>query len=177
MTSALHMELKGKYELEDYGDDFDGVFRFTNATSEDFIFLWNNKEYIYPAGKTVPMIIADESLERIQSIRKMAAKRLAEREYFKTKEFMKAKNGLKDSMAGRFVIASSYDEKLLQPWVDECLKPLEIGRATIRNVPEEQLNVIAKAIGSGNKENPFPPIDLNAEFKESNEELLAKSRS
>ncbi len=169
------MELKGKYEVEDYGDDFDGVFRFTNATDEDFIFLWNNKEYIYPAGKTVPMVIADESLERIQSIRKMAAKRLAEREFFKSKDFNKSKNGIKDGMAGRYVIASSYDEKLLQPWVDDCLKPLETGRAIVKKIPEEKLNVVAKAIGSGSKDSPFPTVDLNETFKESNEELLAKN--
>lgn len=170
------MELKGKYELEDYGENFDGVFKFTNATSEDFHFLWNNKEYIYPAGKTVPMIIADESLERVQSIRKMAAKRLAEREYFKSKDFKSIRNGIKDKDAGRHVIASSYDEKNLQPWIDDCLKPLELGRATVMKLPEEELNVIAKAIGSGSKDSPFPSVDLNATFKDSNEELLAKNQ-
>lgn len=168
------MELKGKNEVEDYGDDFDGVFRFTNATEEDFVTLWNNKEYTYPAGKTVPMVIANESLENIQQIRKYFAKRLAEREYFKSKGFMKISNGIKDTMAGRYVIPSSYDEKALQPWVDECLKPLEIGKQQVHSVPEERLNVAAKAIGSGNKENPYPPVDLNDEFKEENELLLAK---
>lgn len=169
------MDLKGQYEVEDYGENFDGVFRFTNATSEDFVFLWNNKEYIYPAGKTVPMVIADESLERIQSIRKMAAKRLAEREFFKSKNFDKIKNGIKDTMAGRYVIASTYDEKLLQPWVDDCLKPLEIGKQKIKEIPEEKLNVVAKAIGSGTKENPYPSVDLNETFKAENEILLAKN--
>ena len=31
--------------------DFDGVFRFTNATDTDFTFLWNNVEYKFKAGK------------------------------------------------------------------------------------------------------------------------------
>lgn len=168
------MEIKGKNEVEDYGEDFDGVFRFTNATDEDFVTLWNNKEYTYPAGKTVPMVIANESLENIQQIRKYFAKRLAEREYFKSKDFKGIRNGIKDKDAGRHVIASSYDEKSLQPWIDSCLKPLEIGRAKVIEVPDEKLNVIAKAIGSGSKENPYPPVDLNETFKEDNEVLLAQ---
>lgn len=168
------MEFKGKNEIEDYGDDFDGIFKFTNATSEDFVTLWNNKEYTYPAMKTVPMIIAGESLENIQQIRKYFAKRLAEREYLKSKGFIKIQNGIKDTNAGRYVIPSSYDEKELQPWIDQCLTPLEIGRAKVHEIPEERLNVVAKAIGSGVKDNPFPPVDLNQEFIKENEEMLSK---
>lgn len=168
------MELKGKNEVEDYGEDFDGVFRFTNATDEDFVTLWNNKEYTYPAGKTVPMVIANESLENIQQIRKYFAERLAKREFLKSKNFIKISNGIKDTMAGRYVIPSSYNESELQPWIDECLKPLEIGRQKVKEIPEERLNVTAKAIGSGSKENPFPAVDLNETFKEDNEILLSK---
>ena len=46
------------------GKDFDGVFRFTNATNEDFSALWNNVEYIFPAGKTVPLIIPNENVRK-----------------------------------------------------------------------------------------------------------------
>lgn len=166
---------KLKNEVEEYAEDFDGVFRFTNATDEDFVTPWNNKEYIYPAGKTVPMIIADESLERIQSIRKMFAKRLAEREYFKSKGFSTIKNGTTTSNGGGTMVASSYNEDVLQPWVDDCLKPLEIAKQKVKEMPSETRNIKAsKPIGSGNKESDFPTVDLNEEFKESNAELLAK---
>lgn len=169
---------KGKNEVEEYPEDFDGVFKFTNATDEDFVTLWNNKEYTYPAGKTVPMVIANESLENIQQIRKYFAKRLAEREYLKSKDFKKIANGIKNSsgMSGATAVQSSYNESELQPWIDECLKPLEIGRQKVRTIPDEVLNVASKAIGGGNKENPYPAVDLNETFKEENEKLLPKRR-
>lgn len=162
-----------KNEVEDYPEDFDGVFKFTNATDEDFVTLWNNKEYTYPAGKTVPMVIANATLEEIQQIRKYFAKRLAEREYFKTKDFKNIKNGIKDKEAGRHVIPSMFNEEVLQPWVNECLKPLPVGRASVKEIPEEELSLKgSKALGTGTKENPFPTVDLNGTFKEENEKLL-----
>lgn len=164
-----------KNEIEDYAEDFDGVFRFTNATDEDFVTLWNNKEYTYLKGTTTPMIIANESLENIQQIRKYFAKRLAEREFFKGKDFNKMKNGTVNASGGGNMVASMYDEKLLQPWIDQCLEPLPIARQIENSLPAEKLNVKAsKAIGSGNKDNPFPATDLNAEFQESNAQLLAQ---
>ena len=63
--------------------DFDGVFRFTNWTEEDFKHLWNNIEYTFKAGTTSPMIIANETLENIQEIRKRFAYDLAVREFYK----------------------------------------------------------------------------------------------
>ena len=163
-----------KNEVEEYPEGFEGVFYFTNATDEDFVTLWNNKEYTFPKKKTVPMIIANEPLENIQQIRKYFAKRLAEREFFKSKDFTKSKNGIVNAGSGSNMVASSYDERLLQPWIDECLEELPRAKPIIRNLPEEKLNVVAKAIGSGTKDNPYPSTDLNAEFKESNEELLSK---
>ena len=163
-----------KNEVEDFDPDFDGVFRFSNPTDEDFITLWNNKEYTYPAGQTVPMIIANESLENIQQIRKYFAKRLAEREFFKTKDFRNVRNGIKDKDAGRNVIPSTYNEGELQPFIDQCLKPLPIGKQKVKDVPTE--NIPAKAsrpIGKGSADGTnYPTIDLNAEFKESNESML-----
>lgn len=165
---------KLKNEVEEYPDDFDGVFRFTNDTDEDFTTLWNNKEYTYPAGKTVPMVIANSTLEEIQQIRKYFAKRLAEREFFKSKGFNNMKNGTPNRSTGTNAVPSMYNEEVLQPWIDSCLKPLPIGRATVKQVPDQELPIKgSKALGSGNKDNPYPSTDLNAEFKESNEELLS----
>ncbi len=105
--------------------DFDGVFRFTNATDEDFTHLWNNKEYTFPAGKTVPLIIPDETLENIQEIRKRFAYDLAVREFYKGKEYSKMSkmgNGL----------PPTFDEKILEPMIEQCLKPLPMAKATMR---------------------------------------------
>ena len=163
-----------KNEVEDYPEDFDGVFKFTNATDEDFVTLWNNKEYTYPAGKTVPMVISNATLEEIQQIRKYFAKRLAEREYFKSKEYKKIKNGTANPNGGGTLVPSMFNEELLQPWVNQCLTPLPMGRATVNTLPSEELPIKAsKALGTGNKENPFPTADLNEEFKDSNAELLS----
>ena len=38
-------------------EDFDGVFRFTNFTDEDFTTLWNGQEYNFPKQSRTTMII------------------------------------------------------------------------------------------------------------------------
>lgn len=119
--------MNSSYEIN---EDFDGVFRFTNATDEDFIFLWNNKEYVFPTKTCCPMIIASESLENIQAIRKKAAFKLATREFYKGKEYKgMVKNGKADP--------STFDEKVLQPWIDECLKPLPSARAKVKELKKD----------------------------------------
>lgn len=168
------MDLKNK--VDDYAEDFDGVFRFTNDTEEDFVTLWNNKEYTYPAHKTVRMIIAGATLEEIQQIRKYFAKRLAEREYFKSKAFNDQKNGLKSKNGERVVIPSMYNEKVLQPYIDRCLTPLEETSPIVEKLPEQKPPIHgSRAFSSGSNENPFPKVDLNDEFKEKNAELLSMS--
>ncbi len=164
-----------KNEVEDYPEDFDGVFRFTNASDEDFTTLWNNKEYTYPAGKTVPMIIANSTQEEVQQIRKYFAKRLAEREFYKTKGFTKISNGTVNATTGGTAVPSMYNEELLQPYIDQCLKPMPVGKAGVKTLPAQELPIKgSKALGTGNKDNPYPSADLNAEFQQSNAELLAK---
>ena len=162
-------------EVEEFDPDFDGVFRFTNTTSEDFTTLWNNKEYTYPAGQTVPMIIANASLEEIQQIRKFFAKRLAEREFYKTKNFKEIRNGLKDKDMGRNVLATSYDEKQLQSFIDSCLKPLPKGRQIVKNLPAEERNIkVSKSFSTGDPSNPFPSVDFGKEFVEENAKMLPR---
>lgn len=110
--------------------DFDGVYRFTNATDEDFIGLWNNKEYLYKAGTTTAMIIADEALENIQEIRKRWAYQIALREFYKGREY-------KDMVKMGKANPSTFNEALLQPWVDECLKPLPIAKQVVKIKPKD----------------------------------------
>lgn len=114
--------------------DFDGVFRFTNDSDEDFVALWNNKEYLFPAHKTVKLVMGDETLENIQEIRKRFAYRWAVREFYKGKEYLKMSkmgNGL----------PPTFDEKILEPMIERCLTPL----------PEETLKVKTKARDSDKK--------------------------
>ena len=166
---------KLKNEVDEFDPEFDGVFRFTNTSDEDFTTLWNNKEYTYPAGQTVPMIIANESLENIQQIRKYFAKRLAEREYYKTKGFKEVKNGIKNKEMGRNVVSSGYDEGDLQPFINSCLKPLPEGRQKVKDVPPEERNIkVSKAFSTGDPTNPFPSVDFNSEFQEENKKMLPR---
>lgn len=166
--------MKLKNEVEEFDPNFDGVFRFTNSSTEDFTTPWNNIEYTYPAGQTVPMVIKGESIENIQQIRKYFAKRLAEREFFKTKGFKNIRNGIKDKEMGRNVVPTSYNEKELQPFIDSCLKSLPAGKAIVAKLPSEELPLKAsKPVGKGSVDGiQYPSVDLNETFKESNEELL-----
>lgn len=128
--------------------DFDGVFRFTNATQEDFTALWNNKEYLFPAGTCCPMIISDETLENIQEIRKKWAYKLASREFYKGKEY----NRLKKMGGG---LPPTFDDKILEPMIEQCLKPLPMARATVKQgkkKDEDRNYKASKAISD--KDNP-----------------------
>lgn len=140
--------------------EFDGVFRFTNATDEDFVALWNNKEYIFPAQSTCPMIIEGEAPESIQEIRKRFAKRLAEREYFKSKDFLKIANGTKSKDGYKHVIPSMYNESVLQPWIDACLEPLPVAKPVVkpRQKDDESAYKVAKAVDENE--------NLNTKFKD-----------
>lgn len=121
-------------------EDFDGVFRFTNDTNEDFIGKWGNKEYIYPAHSTSPMVMPEFSALEIQQIRKKFAKDLAEREFFKTPQYekLRLREGPIDDMGmitprGQGMShAGTYDENVLVGFIQSCLKPLPLGRATVQ---------------------------------------------
>lgn len=155
------MELKTKVSVRDVdnlkeeenGLDWDGVFRFSNPTEEDFEFFWNGKQYIYPAQQRVPMIIADETLMNIQEIRKRAAKKLAIREFYKGKEYArlaKMGNGL----------PPIYDEKILEPVIQQCLAPLPIGKAKVKEMPKDDERNFKASKAISEKEN------LNYAFKD-----------
>ncbi len=116
-------------------EDFDGVFRFTNASDEDFKVLWNNKEYTFPAGKCSPILIANETNENIQEIRKKFAKKFATREFYKSDDYK-----LRASMGN--TTPATYDEDaVLAPWIQQCLKPLPIAKAIVKELPKEDLQL------------------------------------
>lgn len=134
--------------------DFDGVFRFTNCSDEDFKALWNNKEYTFPAKSTCPMIIEGETLENIQEIRKRFAKRYAEREYFKTKGYLKMRNGVDGA------VPSQYNPAELQKYIDQCLEPLPVAPVKVIKKKGDETTYRATK-GVGKKDN------LNEMFKDS----------
>lgn len=116
-------------------EGFDGVFRFTNPTDEDFTGKWNNIAYTYPAQKTSPMIIPGETAEGIQAIRKKFARELAEREFYKTDkgQFMNSKAaGARPAL---------YTDSDLTPFIQRCLEPLPIEMAKVEVVKEDNERV------------------------------------
>ena len=141
-------------------NEFDGVFRFTNATNEDFKVLWNSKEYNYPAGTSCPMIIANESLENIQEIRKKFAYKLAVREFYKGKVY-------KDMSKMGGGLPPTFDDKILQPWIDQCLVPLPRAQAEVKPAKKKEVQFKgSKAVDAkGN---------LNVEFKDDEPDVLGQ---
>lgn len=130
-----------------YENDFDGVFKFTNVTDEDFVALWNNKEYKFPSGTCCPLIIPDETLENIQEIRKKFAYKLAVREFYKSKTYKgmsKMGNGL----------PPTFDEKILEPMIESCLKPLPMAKATVKQGKKQDEREFKGSKAISEKDNP-----------------------
>lgn len=128
-------------------EGFDGTFRFTNATDEDFVGKWGGREYLYPAQKTTPMVIYDATPLETQNIRKKFAKDLAEREFFKSKKYevYRLREGERDDMGmikprGQGMShAGSYNEDDLQQYIQQCLTPLPTAIPMSSIVPKEDL--------------------------------------
>lgn len=115
--------------------DFDGIFRFTNPTDEDFIGKWDGKEYVFKAMTTSPIIMNASPLD-IQNIRKQWAKKLAEREFFKSEKYTELRkrefNPDGTPRLSSFQSALSYNDDMLADVVQACLKPLPITKHTVR---------------------------------------------
>lgn len=134
--------------------DFDGVFRFTNASDTEFTAMWNNKEYVFPAKSTCRLIIEGETLENIQEIRKRFALKYAQREYFKSKSYNKIRNG--DGMS----VLSMFDLKVMQPYVDQCLEPLPVAEVVKKPAKSDKDTNYKSSKGVGKKDS------LNEMFKD-----------
>ena len=127
--------------------DFDGTFRFTNWTDEDFTGVWGSKEYLYPKHSTSPMIIPDQTPVEIQHIRKKFAKDLAEREFFKSPKYetFRLREGEKDDMGMikprgyGMSHAGAYTINDLTPYIQRCLEPLPISKAIVTEVQKDKV--------------------------------------
>ena len=109
--------------------EYDGVFRFTNFTNEDFKAKWANIEYTFPAMKTTPMIIPSATPEEVQSIRKKFAKELATVEWYKTPKFV----GMNTLTPGG--TPALYTDSDLAPFIQNCLEPLPVAQAKVKVLP------------------------------------------
>lgn len=150
---------------QETNEDFGGVYYFTNPTKVPRTYLWNNKEYTYAPESRSAMIISNESLENIQEIRKRFAYRMAKDRVYEGEvtpsgyDYNKAKemgNGL----------PPTFDEKVLEPFIQECLKPLEIKKANVaksKHVDDERNYKATKAMDDGDN-----PSEL---FKEENKSI------
>lgn len=135
----------------DITEEFEGVFRFTNATDEDFSVLWNNKEYTFPKGTCCPMILSNETLENIQEIRKKFAYKLAIREFYKGKEYRKLVKLGESTPSG---MPPLFDEKILQPWIDQCLAPLPKAQAKVKEGKKDSEKNYKASRSISEKDNP-----------------------
>ncbi len=123
-------------------EDFDGVFKFTNYSEDEFIGKWGGKEYHYPATKTSPMIIPEHSPLEIQNIRKKFAKDLAEREFFKSKgyETLRGQEGTPGNRSMNSIHqAGTYSLDQLTPFIQKALMPLEKGTVVVTKAPTVRL--------------------------------------
>lgn len=139
----------------DYNEDFGGVFYFTNPTNKERTYLWNNKEYTFPPESTVPLVILSEPLENVQEIRKRFAYRMAEERLYEGEktisgfEYLKAKE-----MGGG--MPPTFDPKILEPWIAECLKPLPMGKARVvagKPIDDDRNYKVTKAISDSDDPN------------------------
>lgn len=124
-------------------ENFDGTFRFTNWTDEDFIGKWGSKEYRFPAKTTSPMVFVDQTPLEIQSIRKKFARDLAEREFYKSKEYKRLvaieHNPDGSARLNSSLNANAYTLEDLVPYVQRCLDPLPIGNVMVTEAPQVSL--------------------------------------
>ncbi len=124
-------------------EDFDGTFRFTNWTDEDFVGKWDSKEYHFPAQSTSPMIIINHTPLEIQQIRKKFAKDLAEREFFKSRSYSKLQSQERNNdgspRLNSIHQAGTYSVETLTPFIQKCLEPLPIAKVKITDAPKEKL--------------------------------------
>lgn len=146
--------------------DFDGTFRFSNPSDEDFVGIWGGKEYLFPAESTVPLIIVEHSPIEIQHIRKKFAKDLAEREFYKSKSY-KEKAAQEGKPGNRTFSgihqAATYTISDLEPYIQACLKPLPVSSLVAKEAAkvrvEDKLHM--KEDGSFNTE----VIDKNTSLR------------
>lgn len=118
--------------------NWDGRFMFTNDSDEDFVFVWAKKAYLFPARQTVDMMrmAFNATPLEVQQIRKFAARKWGEREFFNSDEAKKMESFERNPQTGAptlmsFQSARSYSDADLAPHIQRCLTPLPEGTALV----------------------------------------------
>lgn len=154
--------------MDTINEEFSGVYMFTNPTDKERKYLWNNREYTFPPMSTVPLIIQNETLENIQEIRKRFAYRMAEERFYESDEYKR----MKDMGNG---MPPTFDPKILEPMIHECLKPLPVKRAIVKEgkkIDDERNYKATKAVQQGTSdqglsmtfaEDPIPTMGAMAD--------------
>lgn len=125
--------------------DFDGVFRFTNFTDEDFVTRWDGVEYTFPAMKTTPIIIPNLTPVEIQSVRKKFAKDLAVKVFYSTPKF----KGM--NKVGPGEIPPIYTDADLKEYIQKCLEPLPVGQAKAKIIEKPNEDMFLRKDNKGKK--------------------------
>lgn len=124
-------------------EDFNGVFYFTNWTDEEFVGVWNKEEHHFAPNSTSPMVMHNFSPLEIQHIRKKFAKDLAEREFFKSKNYDAFKrqetNNDGSPRLNSIHQAGTYAVKELTPFIQRCLEPLPVSKAIVTQAKTEDV--------------------------------------
>lgn len=134
-------KLGGVYALP---EDFDGVFRFTNWTENEFKARWANTEYTFPPKAMTPMIIRGATPEEVQHIRKKFAKELGEREYYKSEHMKRLEAQSPVGQGQGLHAAPTYVEADLAPYIQKCLEPLPLAQAIVKSLPKADEGVFHK---------------------------------
>lgn len=151
--------------MEDTNEDFGGVFYLTNPTKLVRTCLWNNKEYSFEPESRTPLIISNETLENIQEIRKRFAKKIALERLYEGEITPSGYNYKKAKEMGNGM-PPTFDEKILEPFIEECLKPLPIKKAIVKQaskIDDESNYKATKAMGKND--------DPNQLFREENQNI------
>jgi hypothetical protein len=123
--------------------DFDGTFRLTNPSDEDFMGKWGGREYLFPSKMTTPIVMPNQTPLEIQNIRKKFAKDLAVREFFKTQRgktlTSQEKNADGSPRFNSIHMAASYGDDDLKDLIQQCLEPLPIAKPQVKDVPKEPM--------------------------------------
>jgi hypothetical protein len=115
---------------------FNGQFVFSNPDTEDFTGMWNGTAYTFKALSTSPFYILDANPIETQEIRKQFARKLGERMFGKSKKYIQLEKDSEGKPVPKF-----YDyAREIQPFVDQCLKPLPKAQPVIKKVPQKEHN-------------------------------------
>lgn len=128
--------------MEILPQEFNGQFFFTNPDTEDFTAFWNGTPYTFEAMKTSPFYVLDANPLETQEIRKRFALKLAQRMWGKTKEY----RDLEKKSEGKPTPMHYDPAKVLQPFIDQCLKPLPVAQTKVgrKHKEEPQLRIDPK---------------------------------